>query len=919
MTQNNNQKSDDPGVSFETPVADAPVVPVNDPNIISPTFRKNGVGGASQKLRTDAKVQPVIMRSFQQDLSEAIRRDKEKKELRQSNKIQGEEKPFFIEPNIPKSIKIPLPTPAAKAGTSNVVGGVQVVVPIKNGNDDLSIEKGMVFVEKKPKPFAISPSDVTFHAQTKVEPVSSQNKEFKQTESEWIAKPGAAPIPVQVVGGPTPVVERPQQPPQPPQPQIVVQNIELKVDSKELRGQLDTTEIKIPGFYHKPASVPSSTMVQSSPTVQPQPQPQQTAKSQPADQVFISADLLKEVSKAQQISLASKKEPEQALIQKSIPPAPIQKAVVDEIARMPTAPVPGFKKEEPVKTELPKTANPKIENSAVASLSTVVSLPAKLPSSPSIPAAPTPVAKPAAPSSSLPPAPNAPLTQIISETQKSSISPKISALPPAPVFVSKKEEPVKTQSQKPVAMSPAAVHTSVVKPVFEKKPVLEEVKKTEYQKNTVNPQAVKPAPQVAHLQTFQSVKKDVTQPFKKTPAQHFVPVGFHNGESKPAVVEKKIEHIVEKPTVKPLVKPFVRPVDKPVAKQFIKPIEKHEVKPIEKLEVRSIEKTEIKPLERPVVAAPIQKQERSHLPSIAEIHQEIKSIQEKATVQKSKIEIYITAEDLKTLKDEVVRMDAEIKTFSAQLQSALGKRTKILEEKNAVQDEFRKIQEVLSIVERKEEEIKNIIRALENEEEAATTADQRHEIEEKRWKEEDNRAGIEKKKWEVNVLYEKNNETIRDKKADLARTEQSIEEFNKRITALIKQRDEKKIKIRLGDIEAKKKEIEDIQVSLLEEKHRLNVLLTSLEKKEEDLLKKRKLAEDLKNKQQGNIAESRAYEMSRHEIEKHLREAEQKRWESEKALEKIAEKIAKSNEHYDTVMKIKDEVQAKLSEYILEE
>jgi hypothetical protein len=856
VTQNNNQKSDDLGVSFETPVVDVfAKVPVNDPNVILPTFKKNVGGGVASKMRSDVKVQPVIMRSFHQDLKEAVLRDREK---RQGNKDQGPSTPIVIEPRIPKMPKTPIP-PAPRSAT-NLTESAQVVAPIKTGQSETDIEKEMVFVEKKTKPFIVTPSDVTFHAQNKVEPVSTQSKEFKSAESEWIAKPGAAPIQVQFVGPapmipvmvPQPQFVQQQYQPQPqqqfqqqpqvvqsqpqvtqqqpqiqsqtqyqaPQPQIIVQNIEYKVDPKDLQKKIDSGEIKIPGFYRKPADVPSTL----------------------------------------------------------VPPSPTAQSVVSSVAKIPVPPVPVAvsKKEELITTGFPKTKNSVIVNIPIIKAKPIVSV---------IPSAPAPVLK--------------------------------HTLPPAPVFVSKKEELITTGF--PKTKNPVVASIPIVRMIPVAPSPKEELIPTGFPK-TKNPVIVN-IPIIEPVAVKQPIssrpvvvqKPPVAQPTVKILTQHFVPVGFRGSVAKSE--EKKVEPVVERPVSKP----FTRPVDKPVAKHFIKPLEqRQEVKP--ELVVKPIEKPEeTKFVEKPFVATQVSRPEKSHLPSIAEIHKEIQSIQEKTVVPRSKIEIYVTAEDLKTLKSEVMRMDAEIKTFSAQLQSAIGKRTKVLEEKNTVQDESRKIQEVLSIVERKEEEIKNNIRVLENEEETATTADERHEVEEKRWKEEDGRAGIEKKKWEVNVLREKNVETIKDKTAELSRTEQSIEEFNKRITALVKQRDEKKIKIRLGDVEAKKKEIEDIQVSLLEEKRRLSQLLATLEIKEEDLLKKRKLADDLKKKQNGNIAEVRAYEMSRHEIEKHLREAEQKRWESEKALEKISEKIERSNEHYNTVMKIRDEVQGQLSEYLLEE
>ena len=63
------------------------------------------------------------------------------------------------------------------------------------------------------------------------------------------------------------------------------------------------------------------------------------------------------------------------------------------------------------------------------------------------------------------------------------------------------------------------------------------------------------------------------------------------------------------------------------------------------------------------------------------------------------------------------------------------------------------------------------------------------------------------------------------------------------VKARIKEKEEKKLKVKLGEIESKKKEIEDIQVALLEEKRRLDRLHEDFESRGEQYSKDNELVE----------------------------------------------------------------------------
>jgi hypothetical protein len=277
-----------------------------------------------------------------------------------------------------------------------------------------------------------------------------------------------------------------------------------------------------------------------------------------------------------------------------------------------------------------------------------------------------------------------------------------------------------------------------------------------------------------------------------------------------------------------------------------------------------------------------------------------------------RIEYHVSSEQLRAYKNDVSRIDQDIVLLEAQQKSAAARKDRLLSEKKDFEQKLVEARQVLDEVIEKEDVFERTIHDLEKEELSIVDPKKRHAVEEKRWSQEDLRAEVEKEKWNVQDLYAKVQKAIEEKNNELDRAESSCAEFARRITQLTKERSEKKFKIKLGEVEEKKQEIENIQVALLEEKRRLERLHTSLEEDEKKLVAQRKKAEDDEKKTE-SFSDKRSFEELRRSAERSQREIEQKRWETEESLEKVIEKIQRSNEHYNTVSKIEDEIRQKLS------
>ena len=278
-------------------------------------------------------------------------------------------------------------------------------------------------------------------------------------------------------------------------------------------------------------------------------------------------------------------------------------------------------------------------------------------------------------------------------------------------------------------------------------------------------------------------------------------------------------------------------------------------------------------------------------------------------------ETHISVEELNTLKGDIVRIDSELKAFAAQKESILAKKDRVEKEKISHKTEVDTIKDRLTEKQKRENEITKRIVQIEQKETQTENRDERHTIEEERWKQEDMRADVARERLEIEGSYEKIITLIHEKEGEFTRAEESLRELEHQTETRTKEKEEKRSKVRLGEIENKKKEIEDIQVALLEEKRRLDRLHEDFESKEEQCLKERKLIEQEKEKAT-ELADKKIFEEKILFVQKERREVEQKRWEAGKSLEVVLEKITRSNEHYNTVLKLEQEVRESLSKAV---
>jgi hypothetical protein len=274
--------------------------------------------------------------------------------------------------------------------------------------------------------------------------------------------------------------------------------------------------------------------------------------------------------------------------------------------------------------------------------------------------------------------------------------------------------------------------------------------------------------------------------------------------------------------------------------------------------------------------------------------------------------IHVSFDELKQYKKDVARIGREIELMEAQLKSVIARKERLAKEKADFEDQSKDVVVRLEKVLKEEEGFEMRIHDLEKQELSVDDPKKRRELEEKRWQQEDGRAEIAQKKWDIQELHERLDRAIDEKDVELERAEESHHELVTRIETLTKERTEKKSKMRLGDVEQKKHEIEDIQVALLDEKGRLDKRFRFCEEEEKSILQKRR---DLEKREQSAVstAQKRELEQERRALERAQRDIEQKRWDAELAREKVLEKIAASNAHYATVSKIETELQQKIA------
>ena len=210
-----------------------------------------------------------------------------------------------------------------------------------------------------------------------------------------------------------------------------------------------------------------------------------------------------------------------------------------------------------------------------------------------------------------------------------------------------------------------------------------------------------------------------------------------------------------------------------------------------------------------------------------------------------------------------------------------------------------------------EKEIESMIRGIEQQEKKELGTNERHTIEKKRWEQEEKRVQIEKNKWDIGETYKKQTSSLKEKKTKLEQVKCSKDDFSKKIVLLLKKKKRKETEIRLGEMEQKREEIENIQVTFLEEKKSIDKTLSLLKENKQKVIEEKRVAEENEKKVEA-ISEKRIFEEKRQNMEIRQRSIEQQRWEAEQKLEQIMKKIEETNKQYGVVTGMEEEIRKNL-------
>ena len=283
----------------------------------------------------------------------------------------------------------------------------------------------------------------------------------------------------------------------------------------------------------------------------------------------------------------------------------------------------------------------------------------------------------------------------------------------------------------------------------------------------------------------------------------------------------------------------------------------------------------------------------------------------KPALSKAVINIHISADELKKLKEEIFNISAEEKELQSKLQDLTKEEITLTGEENREEAEKNLARKQLDDILQQEKEIESMICEIEQQEKEAKGADERHNIETKRWAQEEKRVQIEKNKWDIGEKYEKLTASLKEKKVKLEQNRYSKDELGKKIIVLLKNKKGKETRVHLGEMERKKEEIENIQMTLLEEKKNFDKTLALLKENKQKVIEERVVAEE-NEKRVESMSEKRIFEEKRQNMEIRQRSIEQQRWEAEQKLEQVIKKIKNTNEQYKVTTSMEEEIRKKL-------
>lgn len=269
--------------------------------------------------------------------------------------------------------------------------------------------------------------------------------------------------------------------------------------------------------------------------------------------------------------------------------------------------------------------------------------------------------------------------------------------------------------------------------------------------------------------------------------------------------------------------------------------------------------------------------------------------------------VQMSDDDFKKLIEEIRNIETEEKELQSKLQELAKQEIAITKEENEAEAEKNLTKKKLDDILLQENETESVIYSLEKQAKETKKIEKLHDIETKRWGQEEKRAQLEKNKWSLHETYDKLLTSLKEKREKIEEIRKSKDTLNKRQDPLVEEKNQKKIKILLGEIGREKEGIENVQMSILEEKKNLDKTLSLLLENKQKVIEEGRLAEE-NEKKVDTISDKRIFEEKRQNIEIRRRSIEQQRWEVEQKLKDILERLKKTNDQYNLITEKEKEV-----------
>lgn len=252
-------------------------------------------------------------------------------------------------------------------------------------------------------------------------------------------------------------------------------------------------------------------------------------------------------------------------------------------------------------------------------------------------------------------------------------------------------------------------------------------------------------------------------------------------------------------------------------------------------------------------------------------------------------------EDINTLKEKVKKIDEEMEKLQRSFNSATAQKNKSKAEESQILRKKDEIEKVLSPILMEKRNIDQMIKQMEDEELVSPIGDKKRMIEQKRWELEDNRKKVEQKKWAALDDMQITTRLLEEIQGVLSKVTAEEKELTDKINNFTKEREEKKLKIKLHDVREIKKDVDTAISKAMQEVERIQSVVGKLNQQEQEMSLKKKDVE-LRESLDLNVLDQKKIAQERWEIEAKLRQVEKERWsaeieqsKAEKSLETLKE------------------------------